>query len=1006
MKKLLLSAWLMMLSIAAMAQTIIVEGKDGSVTPYDTKQVSSVEFQASPAGFTVNQEGKSDKYEFANVKGIATSPNGITYHLECTNSPQYITLEGKAYPEFKFTRTLQGYSHVMPFAGATLNFSGNGIEFIKASDKTDGYGVVKAFATVEDIYTFTEGVVTATYADQGVNVSAQCAVKGLEWQSYTLTCTNTPQFIDAEGNARLTFQLTGVGFSKENNRSETYDIPNATVHFTCSEGTCDETATTDNRGKVTVNFKTDDPENFKQSTITASFERFGKKAEAEGIVYGLPTYTLTCTDSPQEIDVAGNASLTFNLTATTGEETAPVQGATLNFTATNGGCTKSYKTDAEGNVEVNFGTDDVVRFKEGTVTATFEKDGKTYTATGTVTGLEWTFKLKDLPDKQIYSDGTQSYQFALSAFATDKDGYELENAVPGVTINCTTTNGTCTPSAVTNEIGFAYIDFKTEDIVEFEGATITATCEYEGKTYEGKAKVLPLDWKYKLTCKNSGQTIDEEGKATLQFQLQATTEGVNSKNWSIIDELEMFVPKATVSFAASEGSCSPVSGVTNEAGMVEVVFQASDPKTFEEGTVTATYVKGAKTTTGEGEVKGDPEAFVDPCDTGDADLNKANLMDNSYVIKNKTTGEEQVRNYDPKWSEWRKEGKDFIMFFLEDSDAEGMTLGDAWGNLPWNMVNVVKALTGQSFENTPGGKFGWGVYTDECHLNTFFDAHTGESGMVSESNLKPESKILLRKPCNTKKEASAKRRASGDEEEEEEYTGEYELLFYLVFENEEGDEYEVYGRGTMTMHIPTVTYFVAHAEDDWVKVGESTKVILDRYDEEGATWDWNDTQIIGQSTDYSKARNGENEGFFSWDAATQTLTSLKSNDNKDVWVYLGLKSKPSVKAPIQVATGEGWKYTMIMPSVDEFTYTGYGYLSFSFDFAPKESEDEKIDFNALEIDPETNADGYFSIQRGYGPQGWPIYVNNAPAGEYTVRIWVKSNHDVNCTIKVISTLEE
>ena len=53
-----------------------------------------------------------------------------------------------------------------------------------------------------------------------------------------------------------------------------------------------------------------------------------------------------------------------------------------------------------------------------------------------------------------------------------------------------------------------------------------------------------------------------------------------------------------------------------------------------------------------------------------------------------------------------------------------------------------------------------------------------------------------------------------------------------------------------------------------------------------------------------------------------------------------------------------------------------------------------------------NADGYFSIQRGYGPQGWPIYVNNAPAGEYTVRIWLKSNHDVNCTIKVISKLEE
>ena len=355
MKKLLLTSWLMMLSIVAMAQAIIVKNNDGSVNPYDVNKVTSVEFQASPAGFTVNQEGKSDKYEFANVKGIATSPNGISYHLECTNSPQYITLEGKAYPEFKFTRTVQGYSHVMPFSGATLNFSGNGIKFIKSSDKTS-YGVVEAFATVEDIYTFTEGVVTATYADQGVNVSAQCAVKGLEWQSYTLACTNSPQFIDAEGNGSLTFQLTGIGAEK-GGTSKTYNIPNATVHFTCTEGTCDQTATTDNLGKVTVNFHTDDPENFKKSTITASFERFGKKAEAEGIVYGQPTYTLTCTNSPQEIDADGDAFLTFNLTATTGEETAPVQGATLNFSATNGKwdyTAHGSQTHEDGNIEMKF----------------------------------------------------------------------------------------------------------------------------------------------------------------------------------------------------------------------------------------------------------------------------------------------------------------------------------------------------------------------------------------------------------------------------------------------------------------------------------------------------------------------------------------------------------------------------------------------------------------------------------------------------------------------------
>ena len=333
MKKLLLSAWLMMLSIAAMAQTLVVEGKDGSMTPYDTKQVSSVDFQASPPGFTVNQEGKSDKYEFANVKGIATTPNGITYQFESLNSPQYIDERGYANPAFKLTGTIQGYSNVtlMPL---TVSFKGDGFQTIM-NQVTERDGTVIADVYVSDIYTFSEGIVTATYAGQGVNVSAQCVVKGMEWQSYTLTCTNTPQFIDADGNGSLTFQLTGIGAEK-GGTSKTYNIPYATVHFTCTEGTCDQTATTDHYGKVTVNFKTDDPENFKKSTITASFERFGKKAEAEGIVYGQPTYTLTCTNSPQEISATGDASFTFNLTATTGEETRPVQDAELKFSATNG----------------------------------------------------------------------------------------------------------------------------------------------------------------------------------------------------------------------------------------------------------------------------------------------------------------------------------------------------------------------------------------------------------------------------------------------------------------------------------------------------------------------------------------------------------------------------------------------------------------------------------------------------------------------------------------------
>lgn len=1029
MKKLLLTSWLMMLSIVAMAQAIIVKNNDGSVNPYDVNKVTSVEFQASPAGFTVNQEGKSDQYEFANVKGIATSPNGISYTLTCTNSPTQIDADNEGSLTFMLTQSWSFLGEISTLPLSDYGIEQNSDEFTtKVSSslpRTNKDG--KAYVTfmAKDIVNLTSGTVTATCTVSGMTLTAQGTVMGLDW-TYELRCINSPQYIDADGNAAVTFELWGKG-TDQWGKSEMYEIPNATVHFTCTEGTCDETATTDFQGRVTVNFKTDDPENFKKSIITATSEFRGKKAtQAEGIVYGLPTYTLTCTNSPQEIDADGDAFLTFNLTATTGEETAPVQGATLNFTATNGKwdyTAHGSQTQEDGNIEMKFYVEetDLLEFTEGSLTATFEKDGKTYTATGQVTGnLEWTLELNPfLSEKQICSDGTTDGAFTLIATVTDKEGGESQFPIPGITVNCTTTSGTCTPFAVAGEDEeFARFDFQTDDILNFEGATVTGTCEYKGKTYEGTFKVLPLDWEYILTCKNSGQTIDKEGKATLQFQLMASTTA-NLAGTATTDVIEMSVPKATVSFAASEGSCSPVSGVTNEAGMVEVVFQASDPKTFEEGKVTATYVKGAKITTGEGEVKGDPEQGV-PCDTGDDDLNKANQLDNAYVVKNKKTGETVTRPYNPDYSEWKKT-TDFIDFQLNDEveDAEGNpnTKGMLYGHIPLTMADVVLLLTGKQFENTPGAKVGFGLY-DGFYVSSDFFCSSGEGGSMStEGDIKPDgkSKILIRKPCNqTTAKAKALHSGPGDEQEDD-YTGEYELLYYLVFttqaynpetQQSEEVELEVYGKGTMKMHVPSITYFVLSRDKDWVKVGESTKVTLENYDEEGAIWDWNDVEIVGQSANYSMARNGENEGFFSWDAATQTLTSLKSNDNKDVWVYLGLKSKPSVKAPIQVATGEGWKYTMIKPSVEEFTYTGYGYLSFSFDFAPKDSEDEKIDFNALEIDPETNPNGYFSIQKTYGPQGWPIYVNNAPAGEYTVRIWLKSNHNVSCTIKVISKPEE
>ena len=269
MKKLLLTSWLMMLSIVAMAQAIIVKNNDGSVNPYDVNKVTSVEFQASPAGFTVNQEGKSDKYEFANVKGIATSPDGITYTLTCTNSPTQIDANNEVRLAFMLTQSWSflGERSTLPLSGYGIGENSDGftIKLLHSQLRTNSDG--KAYLTfmANDIVNLTSGTVTATCTVDGMPLTAQGTVMGLDW-TYELRCTNSPQYIDADGNAAVTFELWGKG-TDQWGKSEMYEIPNATVHFTCTEGTCDETATTDFHGRVTVNFKTDDPENFKNPFI-------------------------------------------------------------------------------------------------------------------------------------------------------------------------------------------------------------------------------------------------------------------------------------------------------------------------------------------------------------------------------------------------------------------------------------------------------------------------------------------------------------------------------------------------------------------------------------------------------------------------------------------------------------------------------------------------------------------------------------------------------------------
>lgn len=463
----------------------------------------------------------------------------------------------------------------------------------------------------------------------------------------------------------------------------------------------------------------------------------------------------------------------------------------------------------------------------------------------------------------------------------------------------------------------------------------------------------------------------------------------------------------TVSFEATNGTVSPSSGVTDSNGKVTVTFTAGD--NFSEGSVTASvsgsdpssWSKTTAATITAGSGGGGDEGIIDD------DLKKAKSKgENVYVIEDKD-GKTEDFSYSQEWSDWKVNEDGNISFQLENADENGSTLGGFWGTIPLSLVGTNTAITQEFLQQNSGFYVNFGHYIS-TETSNGFDAYVMSKGGEVGGNIKTDgsSKFLIRE---VKSQQSKTRTGDPD------YAGKYEFVYYLVFTNqtynqetqqmETGDDVIVYGNGVLNKHVPTVNRYELSADKDWVKVGGTTKVTLDSYSEKEATWDWNDVELVGQSATYSGADN-EDLGFFIWDPSTQTLTSAKSNDNKDVYLKFALKSKPGVTDYISVKTGEGWNYTMITPSQDTFTYTGYGYLSFSFDWTPKASEDEKFDFNSIEIDPETNPNRYFSIPMSYASQGWPLYVDNAPKGEYNVRIRIKSNHDVNCTIKVISELEE
>ena len=485
--------------------------------------------------------------------------------------------------------------------------------------------------------------------------TSECKNNGLDYKSTTneIVCQNSPQELGQDGTAVLTFYCYWNWEAVSNGSIGNSYERGAEVTFTATGGTCTSSAISDEKGVVTCVFTATDPANFKGGTVTASLRVFSHSMD--GRYDDMNTYRTAVGEIlPPSRPIKGKAKpkirvigeekpvvgedgkskIIFEVSERIEGETADrlVGGAEVKFDNSRPDqATLSQEkatTDEKGQVSVELQVKDADNFEGADVTAKAEvkyADGSTEVETKVSVQPSNTsrYTLTCVNSPQTVDATTK--QATLWFKLMEKTGTETK-PVENATLDFTTNEGEVWASSMTmwtNDEGQMAATFKTDDILNFVEATITATFEKDGKTCSAQGVVKGLEWTYSLACTNSGQAIDETGKATLSFELKADAKDANSK------EISLGVPSASVAFTATGGSVSPASGTTDAAGKVNAVFQASEPDTFEEGTVTGSYTKGDKSATGVGTVVGMPKD--EPQDEG---LKKAHkLDDNEYVVE-------------------------------------------------------------------------------------------------------------------------------------------------------------------------------------------------------------------------------------------------------------------------------------------------------------------------------------------------------------------------------------
>ncbi len=492
-----------------------------------------------------------------------------------------------------------------------------------------------------------------------------------------------------------------------------------------------------------------------------------------------------------------------------------------------------------------------------------------------------------------------------------------------------------------------------------------------------------------LTVNPASQKISESGTVSFTFSANLSNPGWESYT------ADYKTIKVNITFSATGGSVSPSSAVTDSEGKITVTFTATDPKNFTGGTVKGTVVSVQDGSNDPVSISSSSAtAEVLPLDGGtpggnDAPIKKAeSLKENTYSIQ-KAGGETSVYSLPQEYSSWyvgtsyMSPGHQAIHVELMDEDSEQMTMGWVNAELPQEIANKLTTINQEFCQKYPWAAAKLGT----MRLGDMIDAHMGQGGNVK---LDGSSQIWLKEKSGTKA-----------------YSGQYQFLFVLVFENQEwdpenevylpgGDEYTICGNAIVDEMVADLSYFSLNYESSWVTPGQS--ITLSAYWTPGASFDWSKVKLDGQSC------GGASGEWFSWDSSTQKLTAKKSADNDQVTLSFSY-SGTEMKDNITLYNGPGYSsfsLSMQNSSADFILVENdpaYGWGSDTIWLTVDEWKPEESSFTGygIEIDPAT--ENYNKLY--YNPYGKYVdFKKGIPEGTFDLIFRSVTDHKVKFTIPV------